>query len=312
MLAANDQSGRVSRRDFLKKGSIASLGLLTTPSLLRSADLFRGPGSKFSGVQIGVITYSFRSMPGSLQEVLQHTINSGVSAVELMGEAVEAYAGCPADKAQIANWRATVSMDKFKAVKKMFDKAGIKIYAFKPNALGSNNTDAEIEYAMRAAKTLGATSVTVELPRDPAQTERLGKLGAKHKVYVGYHAHTQATDTLWDTALEQSPYNSMNLDCGHYIAVKGHTSASLLALIRKRHDRITSMHIKDRQTAANGGENLPWGEGDTPIKEILTLLKENKYKIPATIELEYRIPAGSDAVQEVKKCLDYARKALQG
>ncbi|MGJ7033949.1 sugar phosphate isomerase/epimerase family protein [Niabella hirudinis] len=310
MLAINDQPHQVSRRDFLKKGSMASLGLLAAPSLFGSADLFKGPGSKFAGVQIGAITYSFRSMPGSIQEVLQHTINSGVSAVELMGDAVEEYAGCPADKKQMAGWRATVPMDKFKAVKKMFDKAGVKIYAFKPDALGSGNTDAEIEYAMRAAKTLGATAVTVELPRDPKQTERLGKLGAKHKVYIGYHAHTQATDTLWDTALEQSPYNSMNLDCGHYIAAKGHDTNSLLALIEKRHSRITSMHMKDRQTAAHGGENLPWGQGDTPIKEILTLLKTKKYKIPVTIELEYRIPAGSDAVQEVKKCLDYARKAL--
>lgn len=310
MLAANDQSGQHSRRDFLKKGGLASLGLLTVPSLFGSADLFKGPGSKIAGVQIGVITYSYRSMPGSLQEVLQYTLNSGISAVELMGDPVEQYAGCPSDKTQIADWRATVPMDKFKMVKKLFDKAGVKIYAYKPNALGARNTDAEIEYALRAAKALGAAAVTVELPKDPAQTERLGKLGAKHKVYIGYHAHTQATDTLWDKALEQSPYNSMNLDCGHYIAAPEHTAQSLLALIRKRHNRITSMHLKDRQTAANGGANLPWGQGDTPIKEILTLLRDNKYKIPVTIELEYKIPEGSDAVQEVKKCLDYARKSL--
>ena len=312
MLAANDQTGACSRRAFLKKGSLASLGLLTAPSFLEAGDLFKGPDSKFSGVQIGVITYSYRSMPDSLQEILSHTVNSGISAVELMGDAVESYAGCPAGKAQIAGWRATVSMDKFKEVKKMFDKAGVKIYAYKPNALGAGNTDAEIEHAMRAAKTLGATAVTVELPRDAAQTERLGKLGARHKVYVGYHAHTQATDTLWDTALEQSPYNSMNLDCGHYIAAKGHTTDSLLALIRKRHNRITSMHLKDRKNAANGGDNLPWGQGDTPIKEILTLLKDNKYRIPVSIELEYKIPEGSDAVQEVKKCLEFAKNALQG
>ncbi|MCF3108239.1 sugar phosphate isomerase/epimerase [Niabella sp. CC-SYL272] len=310
MLAAKEPTGAVSRRYFLRKSGLASLGLLTAPSLLKAGSLLTGPGSKISGVQIGVITYSYRSMPGSLQEVLQHTVNSGISAVELMGDAVEQYAGCPADKNQVADWRATVSMEKFKAVKKLFNKAGVSIYAYKPNALGAQNTDAEIEYALRAAKALGARSVTVELPKDPQQTERLGKLGAKHKVYIGYHAHTQATDTLWDTALAQSPYNSMNLDCGHYIAAKGHSTESLLALIKKRHNRITSMHLKDRQAAANGGANLPWGEGDTPIKEILSLLKTSKYPIPVTIELEYKIPEGSDAVQEVKKCLAYAKKAL--
>jgi hypothetical protein len=29
-----------------------------------------------------------------------------------------------------------------------------------------------------------------------------------------------------------------------------------------------------------------------------------------SVELEYPVPAGSDAVQEVKKCMAYARKAL--
>lgn len=305
-------SNNLSRRSFLLKSSLASAGLLMGGSLLaRESFFFDKPNSRIAGVQIGVITYSYRSMPQSLEQVLQYIVNSGISATELMGEPVEAFAGIPSDKSKIAEWRATVPMTKFAAVKKLFDKAGVKIYAFKPNALGSNNTDAEIEYALRVAKTLGAKSVTVELPKDPAQSGRLGQLAAKHKVYVGYHAHTQATDTAWDTALSQSPYNSMNLDCGHYIAAGGNnTKETLLALIQAKHNRITSMHMKDRKTKANGGANLPWGQGDTPIKEILDLLKAKKYAIPATIELEYNIPAGSDAVQEVKKCFLYAKDAL--
>ena len=70
------------------------------------------------------------------------------------------------------------------------------------------------------------------------------------------------------------------------------------------------MHIKDRTTAANGASNLVWGKGDTPIKEILLLMKTKKYKFPATIELEYDIPEGSNAVKEVAKCIEYAKKIL--
>ena len=104
----------------------------------------------------------------------------------------------------------------------------------------------------------------------------------------------------------------MNLDCGHYIAAGGNnTKESLLALIEAKHDRITSLHMKDRKTKANGGNNMPWGQGDTPVKEILVLLKEKKYGIPATIELEYDIPAGSDAVKETRKCLMFAKNALE-
>lgn len=309
----SSHNSQLPRREFLKKSAMASIALLAAAKYGSASSLFLPgrPDSKFKGVQIGVITYSYRDMPGDIHQILKYVVDSGISAIELMGDAVEDFAGKPSDPKKVADWRASVSMDKFKEVRKMFNKAGVKIYAFKPNALGKNNTDAEVDYAMNATKVLGAQAVTVELPQDAALSERLGKFGEKHKLYVGYHAHTQATDTAWDTALSQSPYNTMNLDCGHYIASgNGNTPESLLALIKNKHDRITSLHVKDRKTKADGGDNVPWGEGDTPIKGILNLLRKNKYKFPATIELEYKIPAGSDAVQEVKKCLVYAEKAL--
>jgi sugar phosphate isomerase/epimerase len=313
MTLNDDPIGNNSRRAFLIQGALASLGLVMTGANAWSKPwpYTEKPNSRFSGVQVGVITYSFRSMPATVQQLLEYITESGISAIELMGDSVEEYAGKPASPSKVADWRTSVSMDKFKEIKKMYNKAGVEIYAFKPDALGVNNTDAEIVYALKAAKALGARCVTTELPKDPAQSQRLGDLGAKHQVYIGYHAHTQATDTAWDTALSQSPYNSLNLDCGHYIAAGGNnTKQSLLALIEAKHHRITSMHIKDRKTKENGGDNMPWGSGDTPIKEILTLLKEKKYPIPATIELEYDIPTGSDAVKETKKCLQYAKKAL--
>jgi len=70
------------------------------------------------------------------------------------------------------------------------------------------------------------------------------------------------------------------------------------------------MHLKDRKKASNGGANLPWGQGETPIKEILTLVRKEKYKFPASIELEYQIPEGSDAVVETSKCVQFCKNAL--
>ncbi|MBS1669168.1 MAG: sugar phosphate isomerase/epimerase [Bacteroidetes bacterium] len=309
-----------SRREFLLKGTMASLGLMLSRSNVwaKSILLQDKPNSKIAGVQIGVITYSYRSMPGDIHQILKDIVDSGISATELMGNEVEEYAGKPVklgddkdyDK-KVADWRAAVSMEKFEEVRKMFNEAGVSIYAFKPDALNEHHTDAEIEYAMKVAKTLGANSVTVELPKNKKHSKRLGVLAEKNKVYVGYHAHTQATDTAWDTALSQSPYNSMNLDCGHYIAAGGNnTKETLLALIQAKHDRITSMHLKDRKSKDHGGENMPWGEGDTPIADILNLLKDKKYAIPCSIELEYDIPAGSDAVKETRRCFEFAKKAL--
>lgn len=329
-----------TRRRFLQQSAFATLGILLVGRNAFAANIPMPstPGT-IQGVQVGVITYSFRSLPGSAEQLLKYCQEAGVTAIELMGDSIEDYAGKPANpvkfpprvpgqpmkltdeqkaqlaayQQQVAEWRASVPMDKFKEIRKMYQKAGISIYAFKPNALNPTNTDAEIIYALRAAKALGANSVTLELPADPAHSKRLGELAAKEKVYIGYHAHLQATDTAWDTALAQSPYNSMNLDCGHYIAAGGNnTKESLLKLIDDKHDRITSMHLKDRKNKVNGSANVVWGNGDTPIREILQLLKEKKYKIPVTIELEYDIPAGSDAIKETAVCLAYAKKMLEG
>jgi sugar phosphate isomerase/epimerase len=327
----------ISRRKFMAITPLATLGLMfeSHPFFSKmSMDLgLDKPNSKFGSVQMGAITYSFRSIPHDIDQLLQFCVDCNISAIEMMGDPAETFAGKPTSPFQmgpppkggftdeqkaeraaygkkVAEWRSTTSMDKFKEIRKKFKKAGVSIYAFKPNAFGANNSDAEIEYGLKAAKTLGAKSVTVELP-DAVQTKRLGDLGAKHGIYIGYHAHLQATDTLWDTALNQSPYNSLNLDCGHYIAAGGkNTKETLLALIEAKHDRITSMHIKDRTTAANGAKNLEWGKGDTPIKEILSLMKNKKYKFPATVELEYDVPQGSDAVKEVKKCIEFAKNIL--
>ncbi len=302
-----------SRRSFLTKSLMASGAVLLGGTAFADTRSWQKPDSRIAGVQIGTITYSYRSMPHTIEQLLQYITESGISAVELMGDAVEAYAGKPAEKPEVAMWRAGVSIKKFREIKKMFHKAGVRIYAFKPDALGPQHTDAEIEYAMRVAKVLGAHSVTVELPKDPAHSQRLGNLAAKHKIYVGYHNHTQGNDQAWLTALSQSAYNSINLDCGHYIAAGGNnTRETLLAFIDANHKRITSFHMKDRQTKDNGAGNLPWGEGNTPIKDILTLLKTKKYDIPVSIELEYKIPEGSNAVKEVNKCLEYARAALLG
>jgi len=303
----------VSRRRFIGTGIIAAAGMALTSKSVFAKSIFAPakPNSKINGVQIGVITYSFRSMPGSIEQILKYCIDCNINAIELMGEAAEAFAGAPkydssADfSARMAQWRENTLMDPFLAIRKMYNDAGVNIYAWKPNALNAKNTDGEIGYAFEAGKALGCNHVTVELPSDDVQTQRLGDLAEKHDMMVGYHAHTQATPTLWDTALSQSDHNGINLDIGHYTAG---TSSSPVDFILKNHKRILSMHLKDRKF--HNGPNMPWGQGDTPIKEVLQLMKKNGYKFPATIEQEYKIPEGSDAIKEVKICREYAKNAL--
>ncbi len=292
-------------------------------------------------ITLGLQTYSFRTMEDqSPLAILDYVKQTGIKNIELMGNHAEPFAGAPesmmsdrakmailikqyrnepltdeekviaaevaaqreAYNAEVQAWRKNVDLKKFEALKALYDEAGISIYAFKPRVFEKNNTDDDIRYGMRAAKALGASHVTLEHPEDDAHTARLAKIAEEEGVLIGYHGHEQQTPTLWDTALSQSDANRMNLDFGHYIAAENENP---LEIIKTKSDKIVSMHLKDRQKKSNGGGNLVWGSGDTQIVDVIKLINENGYTFPVTIELEYDIPEGSDAVQEVKKCLAY-------
>jgi sugar phosphate isomerase/epimerase len=252
-------------------------------------------------------------------------VDSGISQIEFMGNPVEAFAGAPArpagpgrgvqptpeqqaalreHDARLRAWRTSASMDRFKALRRMFNDAGVTIYAWKQ--LSPNMTDEEIEYVFTVAEALGNTHVTLELVEDAAQLRRLGQMAEQRKISVAYHTHLQGSLTAFDQAFAASRANMANVDFGHYVAAGGDP----IAFLNRHHARIASFHLKDRTTPANGQQNLPWGTGDTPIAQILQTVKRNRWTMPATIELEYDVPAGSDAVREVTRCLDFCRRAL--
>ena len=298
------------------------------------------------GVNIGVQTYSFRTMDDqSPLTILEYIKETGIKNVELMGNHAEPYAGAPenprndpakravmikqwrkieltdeekviaeelavdmqAYREAVTEWRKNVDYGKFEELRKLYNDAGISIFAFKPSVFGKDNTDDDIRYGMRAAKALGASHVTLEHPEDDAHTARLARLAEEEGMLIGYHGHEQQTPTLWDSAIAQSDANRMNLDFGHYVAAENENP---LSIITAKGDKIVSMHLKDRQKRSNGGGNLMWGTGDTPIKDVLQLIKSEGLQFPVTIELEYEIPEGSDAVQEVKRSFDYVKEAL--
>ncbi|MGA3238773.1 MAG: TIM barrel protein [Bryobacteraceae bacterium] len=208
----------------------------------------------------------------------------------------------------LKKWRLSASMDKFKAFRKMYTAAGVTIYCHKL-APSPNMSDAEFDYMFDVAAALGAKQISLELSAANDFTKKLGDFAAKHGMVAAYHAHTQATITAWDDVIAQSKGNAVNLDCGHYVAGSG---LSPIPVIEKYAGmgKIASLHLKDRTTPAHCSQNLPWGQGDTPIAEILQLIRKHKWTFPASIELEYQIPEGSNSVAEVKKCLEYCRKAL--
>ena len=320
----------ISRRGFMGGAAAIAASTIMSRYALGSAG-GRGasrPNSNFNGVQIGAITYSFRSMPSTAEDILKYTVRCGLSSVELMGEAAEQFAGMPrgagrgrrrgrgkmTDEQRQAQrkaqedqlkWRLSVSMDKYKALRKLYNDAGVKIHIVKFGSIGNENmTDGEIDYYFNVAKALGAKGITRELSEEAAR--RLGPITDEHKIMIGFHNHLQLTSKTYEgPILSYGKYLGINFDVGHFVAG---TNESPIPLIRKYHDRILSLHLKDRKV--NNGANLPFGEGDTPVALILQLMKREGWKFPADIELEYRVPEDSDAVAEVTKCVQFCRESL--
>ena len=208
---------------------------------------------------------------------------------------------------EVAEWRKNVDLNKLKELRGLYNEAGIDIYAFKPRVFEKENTDDDIRYGMRAAKALGASHVTLEHPSDDKHTFRLSKIAEEEDVLIGYHGHEQQTPTFWDTAITQSKYNKINLDFGHYVAGD---NENVVEFVKENNNHIVSMHLKDRKKGINGGDNLPFGEGDTPIADVVRLINNEGYTFPITIELEYNIPEGSNSIEEIKKCLNYINNSL--
>ena len=317
----------ITRREFAKLA--AALPFTSLAAAER-------PNSLVHGVQLGVITYSYRQMPDtSARALLGYIVANGISATELMGEPAEEFAGAPSNgrggrgggggrgrgeptpeqqaarreaREALRKWRTSASMDKYKELRRLYEDAGVKIYALKITPT-PDMTDDEMDYAFNAGAAVGATHLTLEVTDDMPFLRRVGGFAEKHKVYAAYHSHEQGGMNAFDAAFAASKANMANVDFGHYVA-GGNKGGDALQVLQKFHGRIASFHMKDRTTPEHGTQNLPWGEGDTPLKQLLQTVKKNNWKMPATIELEYAIPEGSDAVKEVAKCYEYCRKAL--
>lgn len=202
-------------------------------------------------------------------------------------------------------WRLSVSLDHFKDVRKKFDAVGIKLQAYNLS-FNDNFTDDEIDRGFQMAQALGVGIITASSTLKAAQ--RVAPFADKYKIKVAMHNHANLVDPnefakpeSFEAALAMSKYFAINLDIGHFVAA----NFDPLAYIQKHHEHITNLHLKDRKK--DNGANLPWGEGDTPIKAVLQLLKSKKYDIPANIEYEYR---GENAVDEVRKCFQFIKDAL--
>ena len=204
-------------------------------------------------------------------------------------------------------------LDKWATLKKKFDDAGIDIHILKWTA---GDTDEELDYSFQVAKTMGAVGITTELSEESCQT--LGVAAERNGMLAIYHNHGQYAEMTVveiEKWLAYSAANRLNFDCGHYFGsgYKDSTGLSPIEFIDHFHDRIVSVHCKDKTAVDNqtiSNTNQVWGQGETPLREILQHVRDNYPHLYCDVELEYDVKAWSDSAKEVGKCIRYMREAL--
>ena len=307
-----------TRRDFVK---LAAMGL-ALPRLAGAA----GTDARVGGVLLGAQSYSFREIPREGGDAIGPVIKAftavGLGDCELWAPQIEpagdprfgrgapntleAQRGRQAERDALRRWRLETPMSHFAGIRSRFAAAGITIHSFN-YSFNESFTDAEIERGFEMAKAFGAGVITASTTLSVAR--RVVPFAEKHRIAVAVHNHSNTTDPnefatpeSFAAARKLSPWFRVNLDIGHFTAA----NYDAVAYIKQNHDAITNLHIKDRRR--NQGDNVPWGTGETPIREVLRLLKQEQWPIHAHVEYEYR--GAKSAVEEVAACVAYAKQAL--
>jgi sugar phosphate isomerase/epimerase len=306
-----------TRREF--GGALVAAPLAVVPA--RSASQ-APPGD---AVQFGLQTFSFHDLPPAgdpqiVPTIIRNMTEIGLHECEIMSSHVEPWPSfttgwwvqsrrAPAFakiREDARRWRLTVPLDHYRNVRQRFDDAGIRIHLYNIN-FNETFTDEERDRTFAAAAALGVAGFSASTVLSEAR--RLVPFVARHGLPVAMHNHNNlvdpdqfATPASFEQALAMSDRFQVTLDIGHFVA--GNNDP--VAFIARHHARIVNIHIRDRKR--NNGPSRPWGQGDTPIAEVLRLIRDNRYPIRCYLEYEY----GSfrSSTEELKRCLAYYRQAL--
>lgn len=292
-----------------------------------------------NGVRIGVAVGSYRDIPRSADQaaytaaLAKACADSGAGLIEFHASQVEpaqapvvrpapnappptpkeaeaARQKALAARTELRKWRLATPASYYAGIRRVFEAAGTTPFAY-AMVFTDDMTDDEIEAIFVGSKAMGCQVISTNATK-VSMGPRLAPYAERHRLDLGFHNHAAAEDpnevasvASFETLFAISPRCRANLDIGHFTAA----NQDAIAFIKKHHERITHLHIKDRKK--NKGANLPWGEGDTPIKEALLLIKQNRYPIPCLAEYEYyNSPGNAGSIAEDRKCLEYIRATL--
>lgn len=305
----------LSRRDFGRVITGLTWSALATGKV----------NSTVGGVKLGAISYCFRGLPRTpgtdyIDIVIKACLDCGVGYVELTSPMVEPPTTLPGGgrvppdtpenrkaREEVRQWRLSAPMARFREIRKKFDGAGISLIGY-VMTFAEDFTDDEIEAVFQQSHALGVGIIGTN-QTTVGMGPKLAPYAERHKMDLAFHNHAKAGDPnevaspeSYEKLFGMSKHFKANLDVGHFVA----GNQDPIAFIERHHDRITHLHLKDRKR--NDGPNMPWGEGDTPLRQVLTLVKAKRYPIYCLVEYEYK--GAGTPIEETKKCMEYMKQAL--
>lgn len=277
--------------------------------------------SLIHGVQFGVQPFCYHDMIMKREnrpELVRRIVQNGFGMVELHATWCEPKFNAPGvtpveAREKLRDWRVSAPPAYYEAIRKEFDDAGVSIFTYYVNMDVSyqnqfiDYTDDEVDATFRAAKILGARGCIGS--QGLKATRRLASFPGKYGMFMGVHNHSNLSDPdalnteeSFVEAFSYSPDIMATFDTRHFTAANG----DCMAFIKKHHNRIRNIHLGDRKK--NQGRSAPFGQGDTPIIEILRLVRDNEW--PIAIILEFEHGTLRTGLEETQRMFDYCKRAL--
>lgn len=306
------------------------LGRLVLPALVARAFAAKKIDSTVDGIRFGLQSYVFSGLGLPTDRVLDVVIASMVDAglgecdlfapliepAELL-EHIRSGPAAPAEvppeiaaarakaREELAHWHMTVSLQYLRGIREKFEDAGIAITAL---SRFPASTEAELSRTFDVAEVLGAKIINVGMPVSVAK--RLAPLADQHNFQIGILGGSNMNSTNPDAVASPGPFEravSFSKNYGMSFDIGDSTAGGYNAFkfVEDHHDKIVLLYLKDRRKT---GEKVPFGEGDTPIKQVLRLVRDRRYPIPFYIDCDYRT---SNRPADVKRSFEYAKAALR-
>jgi sugar phosphate isomerase/epimerase len=302
----------ISRRHM---GKLA-LGSLAMPAL-PAAKI----NSNIGGIQFGLQTYVFTTaglpQDGLLDLAVKSMVDAGLGECDLFAPLVE-----PAEfwdkirdsitvpdarvaaRQALERWRASVPLDFYRAIRNKINHAGIEIFGMSGFP---GKTRKQLERTFEIAHVLGARLVTIG--NTFTEVKEVAPLVDKSEFLVGLQGRPDmhptdpdaiSTPANFEEALALSKNYWMSFDIGDATGAGYET----LPFVEAHHDRIALIYLKDRRKDRT---SVPWGEGDTPVADVLRLARDRKYRWRCFVDCDYKT---ADRPGDVKRSFEYAKKAL--